>query len=73
MADHCYDEGRDAECRNAECHILLQPNLIFAGKAWSQPLGLSPAQGSALAGSSLACKYYTRLERPNRDKHSSLL
>jgi hypothetical protein len=37
-------------------------SLIFGGKAWSQPLELSPVMGSTLVISSLAYKYKTRVE-----------
>jgi hypothetical protein len=35
----------------------FRPSQIFAGKAESQPLGLSPIGGSTLESSSLASKY----------------
>ncbi len=38
------------------------PSLIFTGKAWSLPLDLSPTMDSIRVGSSLARKYYTRVE-----------
>jgi hypothetical protein len=46
----------------------FQPSLMFVGKARSQPKSGAPERYFTRAGSSLACKHYTRLERLATDK-----
>ncbi len=46
---------------------------MFVGEARSLPLSGAPERWFTQVGSSLTHKYQTRLERLNRDKHSSLL
>jgi hypothetical protein len=53
--------------------IHFHPSLIFVGNARSLPLEWSSIRGSTLVGSSLACKYKTRVEVNVCGKHSSLL
>jgi hypothetical protein len=50
----------------------FQPNLMFAGKARAYP-SEAPFRCSTLGQAlGLTHKYSNRLERPARDKHSSL-
>jgi hypothetical protein len=47
----------------------VQSSLVFVGKAWSG----APERCFTWVGSGLTRKYWTRLERLAKDKHSSLL
>jgi hypothetical protein len=51
----------------------FQPSLIFVGKARRVPYSGVPERCLTWVGLSLTCKYYIRLERSARDKHTSLL
>jgi hypothetical protein len=52
---------------------LLQPSLMFAGKARSLPKSRAPERYFTWVGSALKIKYKARLERLVRDKHTTLL
>ncbi len=51
----------------------IQHSLIFASNESSIPLEWCLVRGSALVGSNNICKYPTRVEVTDSDKHSSLL
>ncbi len=77
-----YSTGPQAECyincvnNKLECSSmtkLFQPSVILASKAIAFLNG-APEKCSTLGQApDLTYKYYTRLERPAKDKHSSLL
>jgi hypothetical protein len=51
----------------------FQPCLIIVGEARSLTLSGAPERCFTWVGSGITRKYYNRLERLARDKHSSLL
>jgi hypothetical protein len=51
---------------------LFHPSVLSSGKA-SLPFDQFPISVSGRIGSSLACKYPTRVERTDSTKHSSFL
>ncbi len=52
--------------------VPFQPSLLFANKARSLALKWSPTRCSTQVGSTLRCKYQTRVEVTESDKHFSL-
>jgi hypothetical protein len=52
--------------------FIIQTGLIFKGKGSSLPYRGDPEKSSTRVGSGNTCKYFTRLERLDRDKCSSL-
>jgi hypothetical protein len=53
--------------------ITITYSLTFVGKAMDLPWSGAPERCFTLVDPSLAGKFWTRLERLARDKHSSLL
>ncbi len=51
----------------------FQPILMFVGEARSLPKSGAPEGSFTRVGSGLTRKYWTRVERLARDKHSSVL